>query len=97
MIVMNAGLDVYKYEIQKCISNIQSNFIFSFEQKSPHAFIDAEIAKNKKILSAQIQCVQQSFEDIPKPVPADFFLCETTKIQNAFSKSWSSDQDMGLS
>ena len=93
MIVMNAGLDVYKYEIQKCISNIQSNFIFSFEQKSPHAFIDAEIAKNKKILSAQIQCVQQSFEDIPKPVPADFFLCETTKIQNAFSKSWSSDQD----
>ena len=91
MIVMNASLYLYISQIKSVLNKVSASFIFSFEQKSPHAFVDAKIAKDLNILSAQIQCVQQSFTDIPNPICADFFLCETPKIKQNFSESFSKD------
>lgn len=87
IIVMNAGLDVYRKQLQDSVEEINSAFIFSLEQKSPHAFVDAELANSINTVSAQIQTCQQAFFDIPNPVPADFFLCETPKIRDSFRDS----------
>lgn len=93
MIVMNAGLSIYKMQIYKKINELSSSFIFSLEQKSPHAYIDAETAKKFKTPSAQIQWCQQAFFDIPNPVCADFFICETPKILKCFQDTWSINTD----
>ena len=85
---MNAGLDIYRKQIHERIKEVSAAFIFSLEQKSPHAFVDAELAKNSNTPSAQIQCCQQAFFDIPNPVCADYFLCETPKVKNRFRDSW---------
>ena len=89
IIAMNAGLDIYKKQIFERINGVSAAFIFSLEQKSPHAFVDAELAKHLDTPSAQIQCCQQAFFDIPNPVCADFFLCESPKVKNGFRDSWS--------
>lgn len=88
IIAMNAGLDIYRKQLHERINEVSAAFIFSLEQKSPHAFVDAELAKNSNTPSAQIQCCQQAFFDIPNPVSADFFLCETPKVKNRFRDSW---------
>jgi hypothetical protein len=88
IIAMNAGLDIYRKQIHERIKEVSAAFIFSLEQKSPHAFVDAKLAKNSNTPSAQIQCCQQAFFDIPNPVCADFFLCETTKVKYRFQDSW---------
>lgn len=88
IIAMNAGLNVYRMQIRGCINEFTPSFIFSLEQKSAHAYVDAELAKMLKAPSAQIQWCQQAFFDIPNPVSADFFLCETPKIQECFENSW---------
>ncbi|MDC0090003.1 hypothetical protein OAI66_00815 [Gammaproteobacteria bacterium] len=93
IIVMNAGLSIYKMQVYKKINESPSSFIFSLEQKSSHAYVDAEIARNFKTPSAQIQWCQQAFFDLPHPVFADFFLCETPKIQKCFQDSWSKHTD----
>jgi hypothetical protein len=93
IIVMDAGLSIYRMQINKRINESPSSFIFSLEQKSPHAYVDAGIAKNLKTPSAQIQWCQQAFFDIPNPVCADFFLCETPKIEKCFRDSWGKDTD----
>jgi len=87
IIVMNAGLDIYRKQLLDSVEELSSTFIFSLEQKSPHAFVDAELAKSKNTTSAQIQTCQQAFFDIPNPVPADFFLCETPKVRDSFQDS----------
>ena len=83
---MNANLSLYKFQLSNILKKIKADFIFSFEQKSPHAFIDSKISKSLNTPCAQIQFVQQSFNDIPNPVCADFFLCETPKIKQSFEK-----------
>jgi hypothetical protein len=87
IIVMNVGLDIYRKQLHVSIEELSSSFIFSLEQKSPHAFVDAEIANSANTASAQIQTCQQAFFDIPNPVPADFFLCETPKVRDSFRDS----------
>jgi len=93
IIAMNAGLNIYKMQIRERINESPSSFIFSLEQKSPHAYVDAELAKYSKTLSAQIQWCQQAFFDIPNPVCADFFLCETPKVLKSFQESWTKHTD----
>lgn len=93
IIAMNAGLDIYKMQIRERINESPSSFIFSLEQKSPHAYVDAELAKYSKTLSAQIQWCQQAFFDIPNPVCADFFLCETPEVQKFFQDTWTKHTD----
>ena len=89
IIAMNAGLDIYKKQIFERITGVSAAFIFSLEQKSPHAFVDVELAKHLDTPSAQIQWCQQAFFDIPHPVYADFFLCESPKVMNRFQDCWS--------
>ena len=60
MIVMNASLSLYKFQVSNVIKKNKTAFVFSFEQKSPHAFIDSEISKSLNTPCAQIQFVQQS-------------------------------------
>jgi hypothetical protein len=93
IIAMNAGLNIYKMQIRDKINDLPTSFIFSLEQKSPHAFVDAELARHSKTLSAQIQWCQQAFFDIPNPVCADFFLCETPKVLKSFQESWTKHTD----
>jgi len=93
IIAMNASLNIYKMQIREKINESPSSFIFSLEQKSPHAFVNAELARHSKTLSAQIQWCQQAFFDIPNPVCADFFLCETPKVMKSFQESWTKHTD----
>ena len=91
--VMNAGLDIYESQIREKITSVTASFLFSLEQKSPHAFVDAGFAKECKMPSAQIQCCQQTFFNLPNPVCADYFLCETPKIQKEFQACWPGWED----
>ena len=93
IIAMNAGLDIYGKQLFARTNRVNAAFIFSLEQKSPHAFVDAELAKHLDKPSAQIQWCQQAFFDIPNPVCADFFLCETPKIKDGFQSSWAIHSD----
>jgi hypothetical protein len=93
VLVMMPNLALYNDQIKVPLSQVNAKRLFTLEQKSPHAFIDASLAKIQKIPSAQIQCVQQSFFNIPNPVVANFYFCETPAIKRSFQKAWPQYRD----
>ena len=93
VLVMMPNLALYNDQIKVPLSQINAKRLFTLEQKSPHAFIDASLAKIQKIPSAQIQWCQQSFFDIPNPIVANFYFCETPAIMRSFQKAWPQYRD----
>lgn len=93
---MLPNIMVYQNIIEKMATKFSSPFLFSLEQKSPQAYVDAMVATQGDSLCAHIQHCQQSFFDIPHPVWGDYFLCESPKIQQAFAACWTQDKDKAV-
>jgi hypothetical protein len=91
--VMMPSLALYQEKIKTQLKEVVATRLLTFEQKSAHAYIDASLAREQKIPSAQIQSCQQSFFNIPNPVCADYFLCETPEIVKSFQYCWPQIQE----
>ena len=91
--VMMPSLALYQEQVKAQLQAIMPTSLLTFEQKSPHAFIDASLAMARNIPSAQIQSCQQAFFDLPNPVCADYFFCETPEITKSFQHGWSQSQE----
>jgi hypothetical protein len=96
VLIMSPEVSIYEFSLAKSLndrSGIRKGVLFSCEQKSPHAYIDAKIAREKGYRPVQIMCCDQEKNDLPYPVFSDRYLTDTRSRMDLFKKSWSSLTD----
>ncbi len=62
--------------------------LFSLEQKAPHAWVDAVMARKLKLKPVQIKQCNQLYRPLPEPVFSDLFLCDTPQVMHNFRQVW---------
>ena len=94
ILVMLPHIVLYQKQLNQTISKISGKckgLVFSTEQKSPHAYIDAIVANNNKLPCVQLMQCDQDNSDIPIPVTGDLFIPISRSKKEMLIKSWSSD------
>jgi hypothetical protein len=88
---MSATLNLYHNSLLDTFTGIrleESALAFSLEQKSPHAHVDALVARRFGITAVQVKQCNQSALAIPEPVFSDFYLCDLPEVMTMFHTSW---------
>lgn len=95
IIIMSTETLLYKGQLERTIppcSN-KSGMFFSCEQKSPHAYVDAYVAKEKGYQCTHLMTCDQESNNIPFPVFGDYFVVDTLKRLELFQANWSSNTE----
>ncbi|MFD0950028.1 hypothetical protein ACFQ0F_06440 [Paraperlucidibaca wandonensis] len=91
VIIMSADLELYQNRLARLLPIGQNNSVFlTCEQKSPHAYTEINVAKNKGYRTIQVMACDQEANDLPLPAVADIFLTDTLKRKELFESRWSS-------
>lgn len=92
VILMSAETSLYKLQLEQTIpQNSDDALLFSCEQKSPHAHIDALFAMQNDYKCLHLMTCDQESNDLPFPVYGDFYVVDTLKRFSLFESSWSTD------
>jgi hypothetical protein len=93
ILIMSADTELYKSQLERTVLPCSNDFgvFFSCEQKSPHAYIDSYVAKQKGYQCAHLMTCDQESNDIPFPVFGDYFVVDTLKRLKLFQTNWSSN------
>jgi len=88
IIVMSPELALYQDVLTRHLTSVANtgrlNALFTTEQKSPHAYIDALVASNIGIKCLQFMSCNQAYSYIPKPVVADVYFTDTNYSKHQF-------------
>lgn len=88
LLVMIPEVNSYERSLKTALNDdilISSALIFSTEQKTPHAFIDAKMAKFKILKIFHLMIVDQHVHKLPCPIFGDYFLCDSLKSKRQMS------------
>lgn len=92
ILIMSADLKIYEFRLKSFLPNADKKNVFlTCEQKSPQAYVEAKVARNKGFKTIQLMACDQDSNDLPYPVNADFFLTDTFKRFQLFTSHWSSN------
>lgn len=85
-LILSVDLMLYQQCLEKSVSSLKVNTIamITTEQKSPHAFIDAKVAKQFGLPCLQIMSCDQEYCYIPLPVAGDFLIVDTPYSKKKF-------------
>lgn len=84
MLVMLPSLLLYESEITTALNQIgpvKYGTVLTTEQKSPHAFVDAQCCKRKNYKCFHLMQCDQHPKPLPMPVAGDVFLTDTLSYQ----------------
>lgn len=73
-------LNSYKRSLNSCLSKFnasRSAKVFSAEQKTPHAFVDASLASKYGLTIFHLMLVDQHIHKLPMPIFGDYFVCDS--------------------
>ncbi len=91
IIVMYPHILLYKKQLEQLVFSREipkNKILFSTEQKSPHAFIDALVAKKFNLKSVQLMQCDQNDNNLPLPITGDLFVPISKEKYNSFKKNW---------
>lgn len=73
-------------------SDLKGVTLFTTEQKSPHIYVEAELAKAYGMKCVQIMQCDQAYIDLPCPVHGDVFIADTVESFKNFKIKWTRHQ-----
>jgi hypothetical protein len=89
---MLSELLAYRHQLSnklESFDNLRGVTLLSTEQKSPHIFVEAELAKSYGMRCVQIMQCDQEYIDLPCPVRGDAFIADTLESFKKFKLAWS--------
>lgn len=91
ILIMLTEMSSYKEALSETLQVLgydEDKVLLTGEQKSPHAWADAEAAAENNIKCIQIMLVDQGFGDLPLPIAGDAFITDTSENFNSFKDIW---------
>ena len=86
---MLSELLAYRHQLSdklESFTDLRGVTLVSTEQKSPHIFVEAELAKSYGMRCVQIMQCDQEYIDLPCPIRGDAFIVDTVESFEKFKK-----------
>jgi hypothetical protein len=93
ILIMSADVELYRKQLDATLLNTSDRYLLTCEQKSPHAYIEASVAKSYNYRCIHIMSCDQDSNDLPFPVFGDRFVVDTLKRKELFTEGWSSNTE----